>query len=523
MIVGELHGDVCKGAGDVHRQVDVPDVLFIFFGATGDLARRKLYPALYELWRSGELRGRMAVVGVSRRPFDDEAYREFVRKAVNEYRPFALYGEAASSFLERFFFLSADVGKPEETAKLAARIAEVEERFSLSGNRVFYLSIAPQHFAPIAQSLRTSGLLESRGFRRVVIEKPFGWDLRSARELNAALLGAFDERDIYRIDHYLGKAMVQNIAVLRFANLLFEPLWNRHYIAQVEITATETVGVGDRKGYYEAAGALRDMVQNHILQMVAMVAMEPPGRFEPEAIRDEKVKALRSLRIYRPEEVPLFVVRGQYRSGVTLGEAVPGYREEIGNPSSTTETYVAAVLFLENFRWWGVPFLVRTGKRLARKRTDIVIHFHTLPLTVKALSGIEGEELAPNRLILRVQPDEGIFLTFNVRASRSPFQLVPTAMELSRGEAIGFNTPEAYERLLYDVVVGDPTNFTRWDEVEAAWRWVDPIAEFFAAAGEEGLAFYPAGSEGPEEAQRIARRHGLPFTSLVDERAPVLP
>ncbi|PTQ57618.1 MAG: Glucose-6-phosphate 1-dehydrogenase [Candidatus Carbobacillus altaicus] len=479
-------------------QINAPQAAILLFGATGDLARRKLYPALYQLYRQKKLHPSFFVFGMARRPMDDETYRALVAESLEN---------PDEQFLRHCYYQSLDVERLEDYERLQRRLLDLEASAGTAGNRLFYLSIAPDHFEPLAHHLKESGLVETAGFRRLVIEKPFGYDLPSAEKLNRALCQVFQESEIFRIDHYLGKTMVQNIEVIRFANSIFEPIWNNRYIAGIQVTASESIGVEERAGYYDRFGALRDMVQNHLLQMVAMVAMEPPSRLETEAIRDEKVKVLNALRVLSGAEIDHALVRGQYVRGIVDGEIRRAYREEDGvDPRSTTETYVAAKIYVDNFRFAHVPFFVRTGKRLRQKITEIVVQFKDVPwnLYVK-----KSGRLEPNRLIIRIQPDEGIHLWLNTKQGGDRLRIAPVDMEVSRFTGIGFNSPEAYELLLYDALIGDSTNFTRWDEVAASWAWIDPIAKRFKEKGEDGLKFYPAGSMGPELADLLLSKEGL--------------
>ncbi|GEA14206.1 MAG: glucose-6-phosphate 1-dehydrogenase [Moorella sp. (in: firmicutes)] len=481
--------------------------LLVIFGGTGDLARRKLYPALYNLFVDGFLPAALQIVAVGRRLFTPESFRNgillpslqaFSRRASNldaYFEPFA----------SRLHYFPTDIYDPEGYKRLRQFLAELEEAAGCRGNRIFYLAVAPEHFGPVVRSLKEAGLAPARGWQRVVIEKPFGHDLPSAAELNRQLRAAFSEEEIYRIDHYLGKEMIQNIMVIRFANTFFEPVWNNKYIDHVQITSAETVGVEDRGGYYDKAGALRDMVQNHLLQLVTLVAMEPPASLATEAIRDEKVKVLRSLRPLDAAAVSRNVIRGQYGAGEIDGQTVPPYRREKEvAPDSTTETFVALKLFIENFRWAGVPFYLRTGKRLPVKVTEIILQFKSLP---DILYFKEYGELRPNLLVIRVQPLEGVYVQLNAKRPGNNNYIVPIRLDFCQNCEVGVNSPEAYERLLYDVMRGDPTLFTRWDEVEAAWRFVDPIAATWTARPPL-FPNYAAGQWGPPAAQELLIRDG---------------
>lgn len=484
-------------------------VVFYFFGATGDLAKRKLYPALFALYKEGKLPERFAVIGLARRPRTAEEYRADVFESIQQ---FARYGlnkedELWERFAGHFEYLSLDTNDEEGFRRLNSLSGELEAKFDIRGNRLFYLALSPALFGSVAQHLRKGGLLDTEGWHRLVIEKPFGYDLQSAEKLNRQIREVFCEKEIYRIDHYLGKEMVQNIEVVRFANAFFEPLWNNKYIANIQITLSETVGVEDRGPYYDKSGALRDMAQNHMLQMVAMMAMEPPSRLHAEDIRDEKVKVLRSLRLFAgPEEVRRNVVRGQYTDGVLNNKPVKGYRsEDRVDPASNTETYFAARIFADNFRWAGVPFYIRTGKRLPVKTTEVVVEFKNMANTGYLA---KKTELKPNLLVFRVNPMEGIYIKINAKEPGSDWTIIPVSMDFCQNCRVGLNTPEAYERLLYDALRGDPTYFTRWDEVSLQWQFIDRIASAWQS-GSSDLELYPAGSWGPERTDRLLQEDGF--------------
>ncbi|TMV46416.1 glucose-6-phosphate dehydrogenase [Paenibacillus mesophilus] len=482
--------------------------LFFIFGATGDLARRKLFPAFYSLYREGKLSDRFAVIGLARRPRTNEQFREDVRQSIQEFGRYK--GEEDKQwekFADHFHYMSLDINKLEAFQQLKGLADKLDDTYDIGGNRLFYLALAPELFGSVSFNLRDGGLLETKGWRRLVIEKPFGYDLPSAEKLNEQIRQVFNEDEVYRIDHYLGKEMVQNIEVVRFANAFFEPLWNNKHIANIQITLSETVGVEERGGYYDHAGALRDMGQNHMLQMITMMAMEPPSRMEPEDIRDEKVKVLRSLRIFKdPEDVQKYVVRGQYSAGEMKGKPVPAYRSEEGVPSdSVTETYFAAKVFVDNFRWAGVPFYIRTGKRLPVKTTEVVVEFKNMPENVYFS---RKTKLEPNLLVFRVNPTEGIYLKMNAKQPGSQWGIVPIAMDFCQSCEVGINTPEAYERLLYDAARGDSTYFTRWDEVALAWKFVDRIESAWREQSTD-LHSYSAGTWGPEAAVQLLAKDGF--------------
>ncbi|AEI42095.1 glucose-6-phosphate dehydrogenase [Paenibacillus mucilaginosus] len=480
--------------------------VYLIFGATGDLARRKLFPAFYSLYRERKLGDRFAVIGLARRPRTNEQFRDDLHQSIEEFARYKVTkDEQWDSFAEHFQYMSLDINNVDGFKQLRELTDTLDAKFDVGGNRLYYLALAPELFGSVSHNLKEGGLLESAGWNRLVIEKPFGYDLQSAEKLNAEIRQVFEEQDIYRIDHYLGKEMVQNINVVRFANAFFEPLWNNKYIANIQITLSETVGVEERGGYYDHSGALRDMGQNHMLQMLAIMAMEPPSRMHPEDIRDEKVKVFRSLRGFQTgAEVRANTVRGQYAGGTVKGQQVRAYRDEDSvNPESTTETYFAARVFVDNFRWAGVPFYIRTGKRLPVKTTEVVVEFKNVPDNVY-LS--RKHKLEPNLLVFRVNPMEGIYFKMNAKQPGSEGTVVPVAMDFCQSCQVGLNTPEAYERLIYDAARGDSTYFTRWDEVALAWKYVDKIA---AEWGADGLQLYGAGTWGPEKAQQLLAEDGF--------------
>ncbi|HEX9529607.1 MAG TPA: glucose-6-phosphate dehydrogenase [Acidimicrobiales bacterium] len=480
-----------------------PPCVLVVFGASGDLASRKLLPAIEQLSRHRRLPANFAVVGVARTDMTDEQFRRMCLDAV----PGA--GPAWDGLVAGFRYVAGEYARGETFDTLSRVLAEVDRDRGTAGNRVHYLATIPAVFGAVADALAHHGLNqagEDGGFVRVVVEKPFGRDLESARALDAELHTAFDESQIYRIDHYLGKETVQNVLALRFANAIFEPIWNRRYVEQVQITVAECLGVEHRGGFYETAGALRDIVQNHVLQVLALTLLEPPATVDAQGIRDEKVKALRAVKILDPSEVPAYVVRGQYDTGWIEGAEVPGYRAEADvAPDSETETYLAMRLDVDNWRWAGVPIYARTGKRLAKRVTEVAMQFHSVPHLPFASKLSEG--LMPNALVVRVQPDEGITLRFGAKVPGQEFRVRSVSMDFSYGAAFLEETPEAYERLLLDAMAGDPTLFIRTDEVEQAWRIADPILEAFGGR-QPPLARYPAGSWGPREADALIARDG---------------
>ncbi|MFT9850239.1 glucose-6-phosphate dehydrogenase [Aneurinibacillus sp. REN35] len=484
--------------------MSIQPFVFVIFGATGDLAKRKLFPALYNLYRSGFLDAEFAVLGVGRTEIDSVSFRAFVKEAIAAYGRLSLHeGEDWQRFVARFDYIALDVTDRSAYESLSAAVRGKEQEMGLCGNRLFHLAITPSLFGTITTNLQKSGITDTKGWKRVIVEKPFGHNYSSAQALNEELKQTFIEEEIYRIDHYLGKEMIQNIQVIRFANSMFEPLWNNRHIANIQITASETVGIEDRASYYDTAGALLDMVQNHMLQMVMMVCMEPPSRLLTEAIRDEKVKVMRALRCYSEEEVDDYVVRGQYTQSNGEGGKMAAYREELNvRPDSTTETFVSAKLFIDNFRWAEVPIYIRTGKRMPKKVTEIVIQFKELP---KHLYFNKNNDLLPNLLIFRIHPNEGITLRLNAKKPGAESQVIPIGMEYCND--CEHSSPEAYESLLHDVLLGDSTFFTRWDEVSLAWRFVDPIRRAWERDA-QSLTFYPADTWGPEVSYEILERDG---------------
>ncbi|MCM3291848.1 glucose-6-phosphate dehydrogenase [Paenibacillus sp. MER 180] len=491
-----------------HESQLAEGAVFYIFGATGDLARRKLFPAIYSLYREGKLGERFAVIGLARRARTHEEFRQDVRASIDEFCRYPVQNdEEWNRFAKHFEYKPLDINNVDGFRELREQSEHIEREYDIPGNRLFYLALAPELFGSVSHNLRDGGMLESEGWHRLVIEKPFGYDLPSAEKLNEEIRQVFKEEEVYRIDHYLGKEMVQNIEVLRFANAFFEPLWNNKHIANIQISLSETVGVEERGGYYDHAGALRDMAQNHMLQMLTMIAMEPPSRLHPEDIRDEKVKVLRSLRQYpEQEDVHRNVVRGQYSAGSMNGKELPGYREEDKvNPASVTETYFAARVFVDNFRWAGVPFYIRTGKRLPVKTTEVVVEFKNMPTNVYLG---QKHKLEPNLLVIRVNPMEGIYVKLNGKKPGAEGGIQPLAMDFCQSCMVGINTPEAYERLIFDAARGDSTYFTRWDEVATAWSFVDNIAKAWKKSNEDLFA-YPAGSWGPEQADKLLQEDGF--------------
>jgi glucose-6-phosphate 1-dehydrogenase len=485
-------------------------VTIVIFGGSGDLAHRKLLPALYNLYVDGLLPPRVAVVGVGRKDTSDADYREFAADGVKKFSRRRPDPELWQHFADSLYFVGAALDDPATFAPLGARLDTIEHDRGLPGNRIYYLAIPPSMFIPTVNSLQRARFVAPPGgrtFARLIVEKPIGHDLESAREIDDAIAEVFDERQIYRIDHYLGKETVQNILILRFANSIFEPVFNRRYIDHIQLTVAEEEGVGTRAGYYEQAGALRDMVQNHLLQLLTLVAMEPPRSLDAEVVRDNKLDAILSLRPIEGTAVDTQVVRGQYASGFSMGTPVPGYREEPGvDRSSRTETFVALKTYIDDWRWAGTPFFLRTGKRLPKRASEISIEFKEVPSIL--FNADPASPLDPTVLSIRIQPDEGFALLINSKIPGPRIRIYPVKMDFRYGATFGNASPEAYERLLLDVMAGDQTLFMRRDAVEAAWRWVTPILDRWAGEKTSAMPTYPAGEWGPSEADRLIASAG---------------
>ncbi len=482
----------------------------VIFGASGDLTKRKLLPALYTLAVERALPASFAIVGYGRHPGTDASFREEMREACEKFaRHRPLDPQVWEPFARGLFYQQGSYESPADYAALKARLDAIDLERGIPKNRIFYLATPPSTFPVAIAHLGAAGLVDTSAsppFTRVIIEKPFGTDLESARALNREVLSVLSEAEVYRIDHYLGKETVQNLMVLRFANGLFEPLWNSRYVDHVQITGAESLGIEGRGGYFEQAGILRDMVQNHLFQVLAITAMEPPVTMHADDLRDEKVKVLKALRPIPEGRFDEFVVRGQYRAGTVAGKRLPSYRDEPGvAKDSQRETYVALKILIDNWRWAGVPFYLRSAKAMPKKVTEVALVFREAPLR------LFGERKMPqgsaNVLAIRIQPDEGVSLRFGAKVPGTALDIQPVNMEFRYGTSFGAEPPEAYERLLLDCIVGDQALFTRGDEVEASWKWISRIHQFWAGTS-SSVASYEAGTWGPEEADRLLLRDG---------------
>jgi glucose-6-phosphate 1-dehydrogenase len=482
---------------------------FVVFGASGDMTRRLLLPALYNLAARGLLPEAFAIIGIARAEKSEETFRAELESGLRDFALGKIEDEIVTRLLRHVSYVSGDADNPATYQRLGEALARVERAVDTHRNRLFYLATPPSAFAPIGRHLGESGLAreENEAWRRIIIEKPFGTDLASAQALNRELLEVLDEHQIYRIDHYLGKETVQNIMVLRFANGLFEPIWNRHHIDHVQITVAETLTVGSRGHFYDAVGALRDMVPNHLFQLLSLVAMEPPLRFEAHAVRSEKARALDAIHVPHDCSVLQDAVRAQYVAGRVEDSEVEDYRQTKGvRPDSTTETYVALKLLIDNWRWAGVPFYLRTGKALKARRTEVAIEFKRAPFVMFRNTPVD--RLAQNFLVISVQPDECIGLQFNAKVPGPVIAISGVGMTFKYEDYFDAAPSTGYETLIYDCMIGDPMLFQRADEVEAAWRAVQPFLDAWRKAGPRGLAFYKAGTEGPAEADQLLARDG---------------
>ncbi|MBP2078464.1 glucose-6-phosphate dehydrogenase [Oceanobacillus polygoni] len=488
----------------ISESLELDSVTLVLFGSTGDLAKRKVFPALYNLFLDGKIPDSFSVIGLGRREWSNNVFQTHVKESLTTFsRRLPTDHSKMERFIQAFQYSTLDVNNDKEYEKLLEMIRKNEEELNIPENRLFYLSVAPQLFDAITMNIKKSGLSSTKGWKRLIIEKPFGEDLKSAQQLNKKLSVAFEEDEIYRIDHYLGKSMIQNLEALKFANPVIKALWNNQHIANVQITASETVGIENRADFYEQSGAIRDMVQNHMLQMLMMTAVHLPKHNSVKSIRKEKRKIMESLQAFQIEEINSHVVRGQYDSGEILGESVVGYTEEQEvDETSKTDTFFAARVQIEDPFWSGVPFYIRTGKRMKEKSTRIVIEFKK-PLKCAYIA--QREELSPNILIIEVSPNEGVFFQLNSRNPLKGGEIEPIIVEFSTSQK---EIPEAYELLLFDALQGDQTFFAHWSELELSWKWIQPILEAFK---EDilPLHLYPSGSTGPKAADQLLEKDGF--------------
>jgi glucose-6-phosphate 1-dehydrogenase len=508
--------DLAKTPEDRPEQPNDPCVMVIF-GASGDLTKRKLIPALYNLAKENLLSKEFAVIGFARRPMSTETFREKMSQEIQEFATTAVDPDLWQRLVKQLYYLPGDIHDADSYHKLQQLLTQIDKEHGTRGNYLYYLAVTPDFFCPIIQQLGSNGLVreENSQWRRVIIEKPFGHDLDSARALNQSIRQTLHEKQIYRIDHYLGKETVQNILVFRFGNGIFEPVWNRRYIDHVQITVTEDLGVEQRGNYYEEAGTLRDMVPNHIFQLITLTAMEPPISFEADAVRDEQAKILRAIQPLSPEEVLSRTVRGQYGEGVIGGVRVPAYRSESNvRPDSPTETFVALKLSIDNWRWADVPLYLRTGKRLPKRVTEIAIQFKRAPFVLFRKTPIE--RLTRNQLVLHIQPDEGISLSFGAKVPGPLVRLGTVNMNFNYADYFGSIPSTGYERLLYDCMGGDATLFQRADMVEAGWSVVAPILDVWKALPPRSFPNYPSGTWGPKEADDLLERDGRHWRTITE-------
>ncbi|HZD70779.1 MAG TPA: glucose-6-phosphate dehydrogenase [Actinomycetes bacterium] len=495
--------------GERIRATPPPNAMVVF-GGSGDLAHRKIIPALYNLELNRMLPQQFAVVGVSRSPYSDDEYRSDMRRAVERFsRTQPIQSQVWDSFASRLCYITGSTDDPATFGKVGDLLERFDREHGTDGNRLFYMSLIPKLFPAAVEGIGKSGIGGrgyDRGWSRIVVEKPFGHDLASARGLQELVTDVFPERDVFRIDHYLGKESVQNIIAVRFANGIFEPVWSHQFVDHVQVTVAESIGIEHRGNFYETAGAIRDIIQNHALQLLALIAMEPPATFEPEDVRNEKVKVLKALRRMEGRTVDRNVVRGQYGHGWVDGRPVPPYREEPDvHPDSGVETYVAAEFLVDNWRWAGTPFFLRTGKRLPKRATEVVVQFKVAPHLPFGEAAQEG--LEPNALVLRIQPNEGITMKFGAKVPGPSMDVRSVNMDFSYGTSFATDLPDAYERLLLDVMAGDPTLFPRWDSVEEAWQIIQPILDRWAEVPPPEFPNYEAGAWGPKDADELIARH----------------
>jgi glucose-6-phosphate 1-dehydrogenase len=496
------------------QQQRVPEpTIVVFFGASGDLTKRKLVPGLYKLRKERKLPPEITIVGVARREWSHEYFREQMREGIEDFSDGIESEELWEEFSQGLFYCPGDIDNEMSYQKLKAFLSEVDEKRKTRGNRIFYLSVAPRFFPEAIRQLGAAEMLHDPQKTRLVIEKPFGRDLSSAQALNRIVNQVCREEQVYRIDHYLGKETVQNLLLFRFANAIFEPLWNRQYIDHIQITVAETVGVEDRAGYYESSGALRDMLQNHLMQVFCLTAMEPPNAIDADAIRTEKLKVIQATHLADLNHLDNCAIRAQYASGWIKGKAVKGYREEEGvDPASMTPTFVAMKFMIDNWRWQGVPFYLRTGKRMPKKVSEVAIQFRSVPHTIFQSAAMQA---SPNILTLRLQPNEGVALRFEVKMPGGSLRSRSVDMDFTYGSVFGKSSGDAYDRLLLDCMMGDQTLFTRSDEVEAAWRLVTPaLMAWEAPTDPSKMPTYEAGTWSPRGAEAMLERDGRKWRRL---------